>query len=70
MTDAHAQLFFILTSRKILSQPSDFDTTGVLPASFVSWSLDTKYKHPLPIHSEDYPHRDFKEPAYVPSLSV
>ncbi|BCS25047.1 uncharacterized protein APUU_41491A [Aspergillus puulaauensis] len=27
----------------------DFDTTGVLPASFASWPLDTKYKHPLPI---------------------
>ncbi|KAL4882760.1 hypothetical protein BJY04DRAFT_216859 [Aspergillus karnatakaensis] len=27
----------------------DFDITGVLPASFASWPLDTKYKHPLPI---------------------
>ncbi|KAL4968516.1 uncharacterized protein BDV14DRAFT_196820 [Aspergillus stella-maris] len=27
----------------------DFDITGVLPASFANWPLDTKYKHPLPI---------------------
>ncbi|KAL4956892.1 hypothetical protein BDW69DRAFT_181140 [Aspergillus filifer] len=27
----------------------DFDITGVLPASFAAWPLDTKYKRPLPI---------------------
>lgn len=27
----------------------DFDVTGVLPASFASFPLDVKYKHPLPI---------------------
>ncbi|RDW92807.1 uncharacterized protein DSM5745_00129 [Aspergillus mulundensis] len=27
----------------------DFDVTGVLQASFASWPLNTRYKHPLPI---------------------
>lgn len=45
--DIYRENFPVDTSGKLWLV--DFNATGVLPASFASWPLDVKCKHPLPI---------------------